>query len=224
VNNRHHLHSNPLSLIGYCSPSGVHRFDHSLAANNPFGNRLIIKPKCRLYVLVAGNQASGLKRSRTEHFAMSKSEQTGPRSVSTTPDEVRRRQVTTNLMPPSQQTKFTTKGNSLPLIDGDRKVIRFRSYSAAFRQKSGLRTWDRTGESEVIRFRSRAHASRPEPEPRRWNATGKSSIENIDAYEYPSESDDDYRHRMLQNILATVVLIVLMIAGYWVVNALATVK
>jgi hypothetical protein len=155
---------------------------------------------------------------------MSKSEQSGPGSVSAAPDEVRRRHLIKNLMPPSQQTSSTTKDNSLPLIDGDRKVIRFRSYSAAFRQKSGLQTWDRLGESNVVRFRSRGHAFRPEPEPRRWNATGKSRIENIDKYEYASEGDDDYRHRMLQNILAAVVLIALVIAGCWVVNALATVK
>jgi hypothetical protein len=204
------------------SPSGVHRFSHSLAANNPFENRLIIKPKCRCYVMVGGSQALGLKRSPTEHFAMSKSEQIGPGLVSAAPDEMRRRPLTTNLMPPSQQTSSTTKDNSLPVIDGDRKVIRFRSYSAAFRQKSGLQTWDRLGESNVVRFRSRDHVFRPEPEPRRWNATGKSWIENIDRY--ASESDDDYRHRMLQNILATVVLIALVITGCWVVNALATVK
>ena len=153
---------------------------------------------------------------------MSKSEQTGPGSVSAAPDELRRRHVTTNLMPPSQQTSSTTKDSLLPLIDGDRKVIRFRSYSAAFRQKSGLQTWNRVGESNVVRFRSRGHASRPEPEPRRWNATVKSRIENIDKYEYAS--DDDYRHRMLQNILATVVLIALVITGCRMVNALATVK
>jgi hypothetical protein len=40
--------------------SGTHRLDHSPAANNPFGNRLIIKPKRRSYLVRAGRQASGL--------------------------------------------------------------------------------------------------------------------------------------------------------------------
>jgi hypothetical protein len=155
---------------------------------------------------------------------MSKLEQTGPRSVSTTPDEVRRRHVSTSLMLPSQQSRSTTKDNSLSLVDGDSRIIRLRAHGVAFRQNPSLRRSDGMGGSNVIHFHSRGNASRLESKLRSWNTAGKSPIENIDRHESASESDDNYRHRMLENILAAVVLLVLMISGYWVVNALAAVK
>jgi hypothetical protein len=148
----------------------------------------------------------------------------GPRSVSAAPDEVRARHISTSLMLPSQQSSSTTKDNSLSPVDGGSKIIRLRAHSVAFRQNPSLRTSEETGESNVIQFRSRGSASRLESKLRNWNTTGKSPIENVDKHESASEGDDVYHHRMLENILAGLFLLVLMISGYWVVNALAAVK
>jgi F0F1-type ATP synthase assembly protein I len=37
-------------------------------------------------------------------------------------------------------------------------------------------------------------------------------------YEYEPKSDDDYRHRMLVNMLATIVVFVLMVTEGWLVD------
>jgi len=88
----------------------------------------------------------------------------------------------------SRQT-FST--NSRSLIDGDEDVICFCPRGTPRRHELGLRSSDMTGESPVKDLRT---------------------------YEYTPESDDDYRHRMLVNFLATMVLIVLMVTGRWMVD------
>jgi len=49
-------------------------------------------------------------------------------------------------------------------------------------------------------------------------------VDEIAMHESVSESDNDYRYRMWVNIRATGVLIVLMIAGYLLVNTMVTAR
>jgi hypothetical protein len=93
----------------------------------------------------------------------------------------------------SRQAYSTMRVNSRPLIDGDGTVIRFRPRGTAPRRELGLGSWDTTGDSPV---------------------------DDLRRYKYASESDDDYRHRMRVNLFAAIVVIVLIIAGSWVVDTL----
>jgi len=81
------------------------------------------------------------------------------------------------------------RGKSWPLIDGD-----------------------------VIRFRPRANAPRHELGLRGCDTRGHSPIGDLRKYEYASKCDDYYHHRMLVNFLATIVVIVLMVTGSWLVD------
>jgi hypothetical protein len=45
-------------------------------------------------------------------------------------------------------------------------------------------------------------------------------VEELRKYGYEPESDVDYRHRVLVNFLATVVIIVLMVTGTWMVDTI----
>jgi hypothetical protein len=49
---------------------------------------------------------------------------------------------------------------------------------------------------------------------------GDPPVEKLRKYGYASESDADYRHRMLVNFLATNVIIVLMVTGSWMVDTM----
>jgi hypothetical protein len=93
----------------------------------------------------------------------------------------------------SRQTYSSMRGNSRSLIGSDGNVIRFRSRGNAPRRELSLGSCDTTGDSPV---------------------------EDLRKYEYRSENDDDYRHRMLVNFLATIVLIVMMVTGSWMVDTI----
>jgi hypothetical protein len=93
----------------------------------------------------------------------------------------------------SRQTYSSMRGNSRSLIDSDGNVVRFRPRGTAPRRELGLGSCDTTGDSPV---------------------------EDLRKYEYTPESDDDYRHRMLVNFLATIVLIVLMVTGGWMADTI----
>jgi hypothetical protein len=107
-----------------------------------------------------------------------------------------------------------------PLADGESKVIRSSSHGAANHRGSGLRRWDTTDQSNVIPFRSRDAASRRELTQWILGLPGEPMVEEIGIHECTPENDNDYRHRVLVNILATGVLIVLMTTGYWTVNTM----
>jgi hypothetical protein len=105
--------------------------------------------------------------------------------------------------------------HALPLIDDGTKVIRFRSRAAASSRRAAAWGCGPTGESEVIRFRPRGTA------PGRELALGSWDVDDLRKYEYPREGDDDYRRRMVVNVFAAAVLVVLMITGDWIVSTLA---
>jgi hypothetical protein len=96
-------------------------------------------------------------------------------------------------MRPSHQTRSTLGHNSLPPSKGDRKVIRFCPHGGAFRRES---------------------------RPVRWDTTGDSPVESLERYECGFESEEDYRYRMLVNLLAMVVVIVLIVTGSWILKTL----
>jgi hypothetical protein len=122
----------------------------------------------------------------------------------------------TRLLLLPQQTSPIMMANSLSLADGEPKVIRFSARGAAHHRESGLRRWDTKGQSNVIPYRLRGAASRRELAQRILGLPGESTV--LGMCECAPENDNDYRHRMLVNILATGVLIVLMTTGYWAVN------
>jgi hypothetical protein len=102
------------------------------------------------------------------------------------------------------------------MIDGESQVIRLNSHGVTH-WGSGLRRCDRAGESNVIPFRSRGA-----PSLRKSTLRMNTPVDEIGMHESVSESDNDYRYRMWVNIRATGVLIVLMIAGYLLVNTMVT--
>jgi hypothetical protein len=115
----------------------------------------------------------------------------------------------------------TSRHASESPADGDRKVIPFRANVAAA-GAFGLQGGDTSGGSNIIRFRPRQHG------PRNWHAAGashaanaeKSIEERIGNREAAAQADDDHGHRMVVNLLAAAVSLMLIIAGDWMVNAL----
>jgi hypothetical protein len=76
------------------------------------------------------------------------------------------------------------------------------------------------GSGTVIRFRPRTEAPRHGNAIRNWRASDDLPVGDIDSFEYPPESDADYRNRMWVNFVAAVVIVVLMIVGDLVINAI----
>jgi hypothetical protein len=93
----------------------------------------------------------------------------------------------------SHHTRSTLGHNSLSLSNGDRKVIRLYAHGGSLRREPRRATWDTTGDSPV---------------------------EGLERYECGPESEEDYRYRMLINVLAVVVLIVLVVTGSWILETL----
>ena len=85
-------------------------------------------------------------------------------------------------------------GNTWSTIEGDGNVIRFRPHGAAPRRKLRLARYDMMDDSPV---------------------------KDLHEYESAHKSDDDYRYRMRVNFFAALVVITLIVAGSWVLDALA---
>ncbi len=84
-------------------------------------------------------------------------------------------------------------------------------------------TTDRTTPDEergrILRFRPRGAPVRGNwrwPEP-------ASPVEDLDKYEN-ADVNDDYRHRMIMNVLALAVTIVLMVCGFWLTGKLVEIR
>jgi hypothetical protein len=90
-------------------------------------------------------------------------------------------------------TWFTTEHNSLSLTEGDRRVIHLCPRGRALRPDQGLVS---------------------------WYAMGGSPVAGTERYERGSESEEDYGHRMLVNLLAAVVLLTLILVGTWIVDTI----
>src|SRR5437660_130458 len=74
---------------------------------------------------------------------------------------------------------------------------------------------------KVIRLGSRGAALRPYLAPVRCGTMGDSPVAGLERYERRCEGEDDYRHRMLANLLAAIVVVVLIITGDWIVQTIA---
>ena len=106
-------------------------------------------------------------------------------------------------------------------VDRDRKVIPFRANAAPTRTL-GLQSGNTKCASTVIHFRPRQHA------PRNWHAAANARAANAEksfegkfgSHEAAAQADDDHSHRIVVNLLAAAVLIMLIIAGDWMVSTL----
>jgi hypothetical protein len=112
----------------------------------------------------------------------------------------------------------TLRRSSESPVDRDRKVIPFRA-NAAPPRTLGLQSGDT---NTVIHFRPRQHA------PRNWHAAANAHAANAEKsfegkfenHEAAAQADDDHSHRMVVNLLAAAVSIMLIIAGDWIVSTL----
>jgi hypothetical protein len=130
-------------------------------------------------------------------------------------------------------SRGTAANRSLPLeqrtlrrasewpVDCDRKVIPFRANAAPTRTP-GSQSGDTNFISNVIHFRPREHASR------NWHAAANARAANVEKsfegkfgnHEAAAQPDDDHNHRMVVNLLAAAVSIMLIVAGDWMITTL----
>jgi hypothetical protein len=106
-------------------------------------------------------------------------------------------------------------------VDRDRKVIPFR-VNAAPTRTFGLQGGDTNYASTVIPFRPRQHA--PQNRHAAANAHAANAEKSFEGKfgnrETAAQADDDHSHRMVVNLLAAAVSIMLIIAGDWMVSVL----
>lgn len=69
----------------------------------------------------------------------------------------------------------------------------------------------------IIPFRPRRPAPQPEAPP------SSGAVDDLSQYERSGE-EDDYRHRMLMNGAALLVVLVLAVAGIWIANTMAEMR
>jgi len=122
------------------------------------------------------------------------------------------------------QRSNTGRSSSSP-IDGDgeareqdrkvreQKVIAFPVHAS---WRRGARSSDGASRSNVIDFRLRRRTSLGA------NATAKPHGAHLGKGQTATQEEDSYRHRMFTNFLAASWLILLVVAGNWMANALVT--
>ena len=141
------------------------------------------------------------------------------RSTGVAADEGRLRGSAADRALPLEQR--TLRRASESPVDRDRKVIPFRANAAPTRTL-GLQSGNTKCASTVIHFRPRQHA------PRNWHAAANARAANAEKsfegkfgnHEAAAQADDDHSHRIVVNLLAAAVLIMLIIAGDWMVSTL----
>ena len=74
------------------------------------------------------------------------------------------------------------------------------------------------GSGRILRFRHRSSAELPNSE-----ASGPPPPDDLAQYEHGGESDD-YRHRMVANVIAFVFVIALIGAGLWLADTMARMR
>jgi hypothetical protein len=116
--------------------------------------------------------------------------------------------VATSMFQPKQPSMRRSES---PPFDGDRKVIAFPVQDISFRQAPGLRNRDATGDAK---FRRRRHAALSS------KRTAKSHEENSGKSKAATRNDDNHSHRMIENFFGAAVLILLVIAGNWILSTL----
>jgi hypothetical protein len=144
-----------------------------------------------------------------EDYDMSKMEQIEFQLAAAASEAPRGRSVGNSMFPPKQHMR----GSESPLFDGDRKVIAFPVQNISV-QAPALRSRDATGDVKIAHFRRRPHAS---PSSKR---TAKSHEGEFWEKQAATQNDDDHRHRMLENLVGAAALILLIIAGNWILSIL----
>jgi hypothetical protein len=121
-------------------------------------------------------------------------------------------------------TAMTTKGDSrlFVVVDGtvrakSNPLLSSRQTCLDVRRDAGPRS---NGDENVVRFRPRGSPSRRESAWDNSIINGKSPVADLRNYERAPENVDELRHCMLVNGLATIVIIVLMVTGRWMVNSM----
>jgi hypothetical protein len=139
---------------------------------------------------------------------MSNMEQIELQLAAAASEVLRGRSSVWNLMVPPEQ--HSMRWSEQPLFDGDRKVIAFPVQDLSVR----LRSRDATGDPKIAHFWRRPHAS---PSSKR---TAKLHEVNSGKSKAATQNEDDHRHRMLENLVGAAALILLIIAGNWILSAL----
>jgi hypothetical protein len=121
-----------------------------------------------------------------------------------------RSSVGNSMFPPKHRSMLRSES---PPFDGDRKVIAFPVQDISG-QAPGLRSRDGTGDVKIAHFRPRFHAL---PSSKR---TAKSHEVNSGKSKAATQNDDDHPHRMLENLVGAAALILLIIAGNWILSTL----
>jgi hypothetical protein len=166
-----------------------------------------------------GIETSSQGRTCTEGLAVSTIKQIDLHSTGAAAGERRLRATSASRALPLEQG--TLRRASESPVDHDRKVIPFRA-NAATTRTLGLQSGDTNFVSRVIQFRPRQHA------PRNWHAAANAPAANAEKsfegkfgnHQAAAQADDDHSHRMVVNLLAAAVSLMLIIAGDWMVNAL----
>jgi hypothetical protein len=159
------------------------------------------------------------QRPCTEGLAMSTIKQIDLRSTGAPADERRLLGTAASRALPLEQRTLRRASDSP--VDRDRKVIPFRANAASTRTL-GLQSGDTNFVSNVVHFRPRQHASR------NWHAAANAPAANAEKsfegkfgnHEAAAQADDEHSHRMVVNLLAAAVSIMLIIAGDWMVSTL----
>jgi hypothetical protein len=115
-----------------------------------------------------------------------------------------------NRFPPKQRSM---RRFDAPLFDDDRKVIAFPLQNISA-QAPGLRSRDATRDANITHFRRPPHAS---PGSKR---AAKSDEVNTGKSKPAIQNDDDYRHRTIENLVGAAALLLLIIAGNWILSTL----
>jgi hypothetical protein len=80
------------------------------------------------------------------------------------------------------------------------------------------------GMGQVILLRRPGRAPATRPTPRSPAPTDQDALHDIDRYERTDETPDDYRHRMLVNLLAFGFCIFLVVAGIWLFTTISEIR
>jgi hypothetical protein len=139
-----------------------------------------------------------------EDYDMSKMEQIELQLAAAASEMPRRRSSVGNLMFPPKQ--HSMRRSEQPLFDDDRKVIAFPVQDLSLRLRSR--------DAKIAHFPGRPYAS---PSSKR---TAKLHEVNSGKSKAATQHEDNHRHLTLENLVGAAALILLIIAGNWILSAL----
>jgi hypothetical protein len=147
---------------------------------------------------------------------MARSGLIGSRSESTADAHVGRPKVARNLKARSQSTNSAPAENALSRTDDGGKIIRLYPRAVDFRENPAL-----PGENREYNVISFPHVASVKSTRQRAGKPAKPTPEIVT--DRNRRGDEDYHYRMLENVLAAGVLVVVVISGDWIFSTLATI-